>query len=142
MVNILRDETVPAVSTADGTVTLELGTLVRSVGESLGLPQGALDRIPPDAGQVVIFESDELAAVQTTVQLLDFLSWFLFVLVVGLFVLAVYLARGWRVTALRNVGLALVIGGVVLLVLRALGVRTRPSTCSSTTRPTSRSPLW
>ena len=123
MVAILRGETAESVTTDDGTVTLDLGTLLRNVGESLGIPEQALDRIPADAGEVVIFESDQLASAQTAVQILDFLSWFLFIVVVGLYALAVYLARGRRVTTLRNVGLALAAGGVALLLLRAIGVR-------------------
>lgn len=123
MVAILRGETAESVSTDDGTVTLDLGTLLRNVGERLGIPEQALDRLPPDAGQVVIFESDELSSAQTAVQILDFLSWFLFIVVVALYALAVYLARGRRVTTLRNVGLAIAAGGVALLFLRAIGVR-------------------
>ncbi len=123
MVAILRDETAESVSTDGGTVTLDLGTLLRNVGESLGIPEQALDRLPADAGQVVIFESDQLASVQKAVQVLDFLSWFLFIVVVGLYALAVYLARGRRVTALRNAGLALAAGGVALLFLRAIAVK-------------------
>lgn len=123
MVAILRGETAESVSTDDGTVTLDLGTLLRNVGERLGIPEQALDRLPPDAGQVVIFESDELSSAQTAVQILDFLSWFLFIVVVALYASAVYLARGRRVTTLRNVGLAIAAGGVALLFLRAIGVR-------------------
>lgn len=123
MVAILRGETAESVTTDNGTVTLDLGILLRNVGESLGIPEQALDRIPADAGQIVIFESDQLASVQTAVQILDFLSWFLFIVVVGLYALAVFLARGRRVNTLRNVGLALAGGGVALLFLRAIGVR-------------------
>lgn len=123
MVAILRDETGPLVSTSDGTVTLELGDALRTVGESIGLPQSVLDRLPPDAGQVVIFESDELSSMQQVVQLFDFLSWFLFVVVIGLYALAVALARGRRIVVLRNVGLAMAAGGLTLLILRALGIR-------------------
>ena len=123
MVAILRGETAESVTTDDGTVTLDLGTLLRNVGESLGIPERALDRLPADAGQIVIFESDQLASAQTAVQILDFLAWFLFIVVVGLYALAVYLARGRRAATLRNVGLSLAAGGVALLLLRAIGVR-------------------
>ncbi len=123
LVAIIRDETVTGVSTADGTVTLELGEVVRSVGESVGVPDDALDRLPEDAGRITVVESEELADVQTAVRVLDFLAWFMFVVVVGLYALAVFLARGRRVQMLRTVGLALAIGGFVLLLLRQIGVR-------------------
>ncbi len=123
IVAILRDETSAATSVEDGTVTLELGVIIRSLGESLGLPDSALDRIPPDAGQITLFQSDELASAQTGVQILDFLSWFLFVVVVLLYALAVFLARDRRERMLSTVGIALAIGGVAVLMLRSIGVR-------------------
>jgi hypothetical protein len=123
-VAILRDETVPAVSTADGTVTLDLGEAITNVGQELGLPQSALDRIPEGAGQITILQSDELKDVQNYVRVLDFLSWFLFLLTVVLYVLAVYLARDRRRRALSMVGWSLVAYGVTLYALTGLGVRT------------------
>jgi len=122
-VAILRDETPPGFSTADGTVTLEIGTMLRSVGESIGLPEDALDRIPEDAGQIVVLESDQLSDVQAAVRVLDFLSWFLFVAVVGLYALAVYLARGRRTQVFRLVGVGLAVGGLLLIALQSIGVR-------------------
>jgi hypothetical protein len=124
LVAIIRDETRPNVSTANGAVVLDLAGAVRSVGENLGVPQAALDRIPADVGQITVFSSSDLADVQDAVKVLDVLSWFLFIVVVLLYVLAVYLARGRRRAALRNTGLALVAGGVVLLAARVVGVRT------------------
>ncbi len=123
LVAILRDETPDAVSTSDGTVTLSLSTAVRSVGEALGVPSSALDRLSEDAGDIVVFQSNELADVQETVQVLDFLSWFLFVVVVGLYALAFFLGRRhWRLTV-RSIGVGLLVGGLAVLALRTLGVR-------------------
>jgi hypothetical protein len=122
IVAILRDETSAATSATDGTVTLELGVIIRALGESLGIPAAALDRIPPDAGQITVLQSDQLASAQTVVQILDFLSWFLFLVVVLLYALAVFLARE-RERMLFKVGVALVIGGFSVLMLRAIGVR-------------------
>jgi multisubunit Na+/H+ antiporter MnhC subunit len=123
LVAIVRDDTRDNVSTAGGAVVLDLGGAVRTVGEDLGLPAAALDRIPDDLGQVTVFESAELADVQDAVRVLDVLSWFLFLVVVALYALAVYLADGRRREMLRNVGLALIAGGVVLFALRSVGVR-------------------
>ena len=123
MVAIIRDEVGDNVSTEDGAVVLDLGAALRVVGEDLGLPDTALDRIPEDAGQVTVFESGELADVQDAVRVLDVLSWFLFVVVVALYALAVYLARGRRRETLRNVGAGLAVGGVALLALRSITVR-------------------
>jgi hypothetical protein len=124
MVNILRDETrLEATSTADGTVTLDLGEVVTNVGARIGIPQTALDRLPDDVGTITIFESDELASVQKAVQLLDFLSWFLFLVVVALYALAIYLARDRRPRMLGTVGVGLLLGGVTVLLVRGIAIR-------------------
>jgi hypothetical protein len=86
-VAILRDETPPALSTSDGEVVLDLKTALENAASSLGLPGALVDRLPDDAGQIVIFSSSELADAQTTVKTLDFLSWFTFILVVVLYAL-------------------------------------------------------
>lgn len=122
LVAILRDETRPGISTADGTVTLELRELLIVVGDALGFSGDRLDALPDDAGSIVIFESDELDAVQQGVKVVDFLSWFLFVLVLALYALSVALARERWLAALRWVGVAIAVGGVVILLLRAIAV--------------------
>lgn len=121
-VAIVRDETRPNISTSDGEVVLDLGAAVQSIGEQLGVPDAALDRIPADAGQITIFTSGQLADVQDAVRALDVLSWFLFVVVVALYAVAVYVAGSRRREALRDVGIALAVGGAVLLVIRNVGV--------------------
>lgn len=123
LIDVLRDETGPALSTGDGTVVLELGELIRVVGEKLGLSDDVLDRLPDDAGQIVIFESEELEAAQNAVKVLDFISWFTLFVVIALYAGAIYLAAGHRLRALRNVGFSLIAGGIVALVLNALATR-------------------
>jgi hypothetical protein len=123
LVTVLREESTAAVSTDDGTIVLALRPALVMVGEELGVPDRALELIPADAGEVVLVDSDALAAAQTTVQVLDTLSWFLFLLVVALYAVAVYLARGRRPFVLGSVGAALVVGGVTVLGLRAVAIR-------------------
>ena len=104
-------------------MTLELGDAVRQVGEDLGISESVLDRLPADAGNIVVFQSNELADAQTAVRVLDFLSWFLFLVTAALYALAVYLARDRR-HALAMVGWSLAAGGITVLLLTALGIRT------------------
>jgi hypothetical protein len=120
LVNVLENDTADGITTGDGVVTIELGTLVRSLGTELGLPASALDRIPPDAGSLEVMRSDQLAAAQTGVQALRVLSTWLLVLVLALYALAIYLARGARREALRDVGCAFVLVGLAILVVRRL----------------------
>ncbi len=123
-VRILRDDTPDSISTADGTIVLDLGTAVRNLGEQIGIPTAALDRLPDDVGQITVVQSDELSDLQNAVKLLDFTTWFLFFLVVVMYVAAVYLAVGRRRQMLRTVGISLVLGGLSLLLIRAVGIRT------------------
>jgi len=62
--------------------------------------------------------SDQLSTAQTAVRAVKLLSVWLLVLVLVLYALAIYLAKGVRRRTLRNVGFALVLVGVVVLVVR------------------------
>jgi len=62
--------------------------------------------------------SDQLAAAQAGVQSVRVLSTWLLVLVLALFALAIFLARGARRETLRNVGFAFVLVGLAILVVR------------------------
>lgn len=117
LVNVLEDKMKYGNST-DGKVVLDLGEVIRAVATNLGLPKSAVDRIPADAGQITLIQSSQLAAVQTTVKVLGVLNWILLIVVVALFGLAVFLARGRRRVTLRTVGWALIIVAFALIVVR------------------------
>ena len=120
LVNVLEDDTGLGITTGDGVVTLHLGELVRALGTELGLSAATLDRIPPDAGELEIMRSDQLSAAQAAVRSVRVLSTWLLVLVLGLYALAVFLARGARRETLRDIGCALVLTGLAALVIRRL----------------------
>lgn len=121
LVRVLEDETRVG-STTGGVVSLDLRALVVQLGEQLGLPDAVLDRIPDEAGQIVLLESDGLAAAQDAVAVIEVLSWLLLLVVVGLYALTVWLAVGARRRMLRNVGWAVLLASVLLLVVRRLVV--------------------
>jgi hypothetical protein len=118
LVNVLEDKTGYGISTGNGVVTLDLRQLVQELGVSLGLPQSVLDKIPPDAGVVTVMTSDELGTVQKGVKLIHVISGFLVILVLALYALAVYLARGHRRETLRDVGWSLILVSALALILR------------------------
>jgi hypothetical protein len=118
LVNVLENKTGFGVTTGNGEVVVDLHTLVTEIGTEMGLSPAALEKIPTDAGQVTLLKSDQLSAAQTGVQALRVLSAWLLVLVFALFALAVYLAHGARRAALRGVGWALVVVGLILLIVR------------------------
>jgi hypothetical protein len=116
LVRILRDDTRPSISTADGSVTLDLGELVKQVGKEFGLSLNVVDKLPEDVGVVTIVESDDLDAAQDAVRLIETLSVVLFVLAVLVYAAALYLAGQRRRETIREVGLALMIGSALVLV--------------------------
>jgi len=120
LANVLENETGSGITTGNGVVTVDLGELVQTLGAELGLPAAALDRIPPDAGEFEVMRSDQLAAAQAGVRSVQVLSTWLLVLVLGLYALAIFLARGARRETLRNVGCAFALVGLSVLVVRRL----------------------
>jgi hypothetical protein len=117
LLRVLEDETRAGVSTAGGTVTLDLRTLIVSIGEELGFGEQIESRLPENAGRITVLKSDQLEAAQTGVKLIKVLSWLIVFVAIAMFAAAIWLARKRRET-LRNVGAALVLVGILLLVIR------------------------
>ena len=103
------------VSTAGGVVTLDLRPIVLEAAESVGIRNQVEDKLPEDVGLIEVARSDELDAAQDGFQLLNTLAWFLPILALVLFALAVWLA-GDRRRAARRTGVALLLVGVLGLV--------------------------
>jgi len=119
-VAVVENKTSPGVSTANGDVTLDVSKIVRNLGQEIGLPTAALDKLPPDAGQITVLRSNQLSQVQTGVRLIKVLSIWLIIIDFLLWGLALYFAAGARRAALRNIGWSVVVVGVLLLVVRHL----------------------
>jgi len=120
LVNVLENKTHYGISTGGGVVTLNLYDMIYEIGTELGIPSGALAKLPTDLGTVTLLKSSQLSAAQAGVQTLKVLSVWLLVAVLFLYGLAIYLARGARRATLRNEGFGLVIVGLIILVLRTL----------------------
>ncbi|CAB4370229.1 unannotated protein [freshwater metagenome] len=119
LVNVLEDKTRIG-STKDGNVTLDIGEIIRIVGTDLGIPSSVMDKIPASVGQITIFESSSLASIQTAVKIVNILGPILFVLIVVMYLLAVWLARGRRRLTLRNVGWSVIVVGLILTTMRRI----------------------
>ena len=118
LVAVLEGNEGGTVTTTGGEVVLDLGELVQRLADQLGLSV----QLEEDAGQIVIADSDQLAAAQDAVAVIDPLSIFILIAVLVLLILAVYLAAGFRRAALRGIAVGLILVGLVLLVLvRLLG---------------------
>jgi hypothetical protein len=106
--------------TGEGDVVLDLRPFIEQLGDRVGLGERLQERLGPDAGRIVIMESDQLGTAQTVVELIRKLSIWLAIAILVLFGVAVYLAEGRRRETLRAVGITFVVVGGLLLVIRRL----------------------
>src|SRR5665213_1295995 len=130
-------------TTNNGVVTLQLHPLVAQLAAQLGLQsqlatvesklqgstgtaaRGAVQekigvKLPPTTGGIVILRSSQLKTAQDIVKAIKGLSVVLTVIALLLFVLAVWLADGWRRVALRTTGWCLVAIGLIAVLARRL----------------------
>ncbi|HEY1357397.1 MAG TPA: SHOCT domain-containing protein [Thermoleophilaceae bacterium] len=108
------------VSTTNGNVVLDLKALLGQTEGRVGIGGRAGEKLPSDAAQLTILRSDQLSLAQDIVQVLKSLAIVLVVLALGLYGLAIYLARGWRREALRATGVGFIVAGAGALVARGL----------------------
>lgn len=113
------------VAVEEGQVTVDLRPAVTALAERLGVDlAGLLERVevPEDAGRFTVLESEQLGSVQEGVDLLHTLNWFVPVLAVAAWVLALVLSRDRRRTVL-GIGIGLVVvtlaTGLVLDLVRS-----------------------
>jgi hypothetical protein len=99
-------------------VTLDIGTIVDQLGQQLGID--AASKLPPNVAQIQIASNDDLVKVNKALDLMKTLAWVLTLLALALFALAIYLAQGWRREALRSVGFAFIVVGILVLAARSL----------------------
>jgi len=100
------------VSTDEGEVTLDLREIIIEAADRIGIGEQVVDRIPAEAGQIVILRSDELDTAQSVFQLLKTLAWVLPILALAAFGLAVWLARDRR-RAVRGIGFVVLVVGLL-----------------------------
>jgi hypothetical protein len=112
---VLNGESVRRFNTEDGTVVLDLSAVAQQLGDRLGV------ETPPDAGRITILSSGELKTAQRTLKVVKVLSVFLLLLVLFLYGLAIYLARGHRRRILRAVAVSFLFVGVLIFVIQRVG---------------------
>lgn len=105
------------VSTENGEVKLQLGSVLAQIGEGSGVGETLVSKLPPKAGEITVLKSDELSLAQEVANLLRKLPIVLTLAGLLCFALAVYLSPRRRET-LRSVGFAFVIAGLLSLGLR------------------------
>jgi hypothetical protein len=110
---VLNGEDVRRFKTENGEVVLDLSPLVQRLSDRLGLKESN-----PDAGRITILKSGQLKTAQRSLKVIKVLSVFLLVLVLFLYGLAIYLARGHRRRILRATAVSFLLVGVLILVIQ------------------------
>ncbi len=107
-----------AVETANGEVTLNLGSLVTNLASQVGIGQSLAEKLPADAGQIKILKSDQLKTAQNIAVAIKGLALVLSILTFLVFALAIYITRGGRWVTVLFAGIGLVVAGFAVVVAR------------------------
>jgi hypothetical protein len=107
-----------AVSTAEGNVTLNLGSLVTNLADQVGIGTELAKKLPPDAGQITVLRSDQLKTAQNIAVAIKGLALVLSLLTFIAFGAAIYLSRDERWVTVLFCGIGLVAAGFAVVVAR------------------------
>jgi hypothetical protein len=107
-----------AVSTEEGEVKLQLGSLVTNLADQIGVGASLAEKLPPDAAQVTILRSDQLKTAQNIVVALKGLAIVLSLLTFVAFGLAIYLSGEERWVTVLFCGIGLIAAGFAVIVAR------------------------
>ena len=108
------------VSTQGGVVVLDLKNLLEETQARVGLGGRLRDRLPDDAAQITILESDQLDLAQDVFRTLRGLPVVLVSLSLLLFAIALAISPGWRRQAVRAYGIGFIAAGALALAAVAM----------------------
>jgi putative oligomerization/nucleic acid binding protein len=107
-----------AVSTEEGNVTLNLGSLLTNLAQQIGIGESLAEKLPPDAGQIQILKSDQLKTAQNIAIAVKGLALLLSILTFAAFGAAIYLSRDSRWVTVLYSGIGLIAAGFAAIVFR------------------------
>jgi hypothetical protein len=107
-----------AVSTENGNVSLNLGSLITNLAGQIGVGQTLAEKLPPDAGKIEILKSDQLKTAQNIVVAIKGLALVLSILTFLVLALAIYLSREGRWVTVLYSGIGLIAAGFLVIVAR------------------------
>lgn len=111
----------PNVSTTGGAVTINARSILEQAASKLGLSGNLVSKIPANAGNFEIVQSDELATAQNAYKTFKNLSWIFALITVLLYVAAIALAGGRRRRAVTWMGASFVVVALLVLIAVSLG---------------------
>lgn len=107
-----------AVETANGEVTLNLGSLITNLASQVGIGESLAEKLPPDAGQIHILKSNQLKTAQDIAVAVKGLALLLSILTFAAFGAAIYLSRDARWVTVLYSGIGLIAAGFAAIVFR------------------------
>ncbi|HEV7483520.1 MAG TPA: SHOCT domain-containing protein [Solirubrobacterales bacterium] len=119
LVSVLEDKG-DAVSTSEGNVSLNLGSLLTNLAGQVGIGQNLAEKLPPDAGQIHILRSNELKTAQNIAIAVKGLALVLSLLTFIAFAAAIYISREGRWVTVLYSGIGLVAAGFAVIVFREI----------------------
>ena len=108
------------ISTGEGEVTLDLKTLVTNLANEVGIGESLAEKLPEDAGRIVILKSEELKTAQTIATAIQGLALVLTLLTFLVFGLAIYLSKEDRWVTVLFCGVGLIVAGFAVIVFRSI----------------------
>lgn len=107
-----------AVSTSEGNVSLNLGSLLTNLAGQVGIGATLAEKLPPDAATIEILHSDELKTAQNIAVAIKGLALVLSILTFLVFGLAIYLSKEGRWVTVLFSGIGLIAAGFAVIVAR------------------------
>jgi hypothetical protein len=105
----------PIVSTQEGVVVLDLKALLGELQARVGLGGRIQEKLPDDAAEITVLESDQLGLAQDSFKILRSLPIVLVSLSLLLFAIALIISPGWRRKAVRAYGIGFIAAGALAL---------------------------
>jgi hypothetical protein len=109
-----------AVSTEEGNVSLNLGQLLQNLSEQVGIGESLAEKLPPEAGQIKILDSDQLKTAQDIAIAIKGLALLFSILTFLAFGAAIYLAREARWVTVLLSGVGLIGAAFAVIVVREI----------------------
>jgi hypothetical protein len=119
LVAVIDDEQVDGIEVVDGDVVLDLQPVIMELGDRIGVDTDRIDA-PEGFGQITVLRDTNLESVQTVVKAIRIMSTVLTLIVLGIFGLAIFIAKGQRRRIVMACASSLLLVGVVLLLVRTI----------------------
>jgi hypothetical protein len=108
------------ISSEEGKVVLDLRPIVEQIADRIGVADQVDERLPADAAELEIADSDQLDLARTITKLVKGSAWLFSLGSLALFGLALYLARGRRWMVMLGYGIGLIAAGLAAIALRSV----------------------